>query len=415
MAGSDQSRNLGGMMSQIGNTLGSSNLGSAFKDLMVNTQAPAINPQDPASLDRAAQYAARTGNAQNAALYARQASERRAEMKKLEDEQKAQNKAVSANAVTAQYKMALETGDAATIKKAEDMLMAGANEHGYSALDRMNAASTAVKRQNDEAFELAERERTAKERAATEQFSKEINSTDDADAIIKAVENAPPEMRDQAQRMANARLGFLANVEKQAEANAAKVADVSTDFTPPEGLPESIAKGLRTEHERLQKLAKDMRNPDGTWKDGGKRAVQEGMKKLNEKAFQAEVGLAVSEESDKRQRLRTIDNKRANVSISTPTKQQFEAIEETLAQETATPGRLWGTNPGEPTYEDVIERFRSDQMEALDAEARAIMGEDAEEDDSTDKDPSRGAKKGETRTDKNGVEWQWDGTKWNRV
>ncbi len=87
MAGRDQSANLGGMLSQIGTTLSDTGMGESFKDLMINTRAPAVDPNDPESVERAAQYASRTGNAQQAALYMQQARVLRAEQK----EQKTMN------------------------------------------------------------------------------------------------------------------------------------------------------------------------------------------------------------------------------------------------------------------------------------------------------------------------------------
>lgn len=81
MAGRDQSANLGGMLSQIGTTLSDTGMGESFKDLMINTRAPAVDPNDPESVERAAQYASRTGNAQQAALYMQQARTLRAEQK----------------------------------------------------------------------------------------------------------------------------------------------------------------------------------------------------------------------------------------------------------------------------------------------------------------------------------------------
>lgn len=377
MAGQDQSANLGGMLTGIAETMGT--MDDAYTPVLQAAMKPRGDMNDPAHLEALAQWASSNGDAQAAQMYMTQARQVRAEQKELKAKQDQLVKQQSANAVTAQYKMALESGDAATIKKAEDALMAGANAHGYSAQDRMNAASSAVKAQNDAAFTEAERKRTADERVATEKFSQVINGTDDIDAVLEAVKTAPPELAEQAQRMANTRVSFLKAVEERRKVQELNASDVSTEFTMPEGLPQKIAAPLEAEHARIVQLSKDKKNADGTWKEQGRQAVDRAMTKLLDDAQRAAMSLAVAEESDKRQRLRSIDHKRANVSISNPTKQQTQEYTELLNREyeeagTTEPGKWWGTNPKQATYQDVVARFRADQMAALDAEAESIMG-----------------------------------------
>ena len=382
MAGSDQSRNLGGMLTQIAQTTGE--MGGAFTPVMQEATKPRGDMNDPEHLQRLAQWASSNGDAQAANMYMTQARQVSSERAKKAKEAQDATKMQSANAVTAQYKKALESGDPALIAKAEEAVMAGANAHGYNAQDRMNAATTAVKSANDEAFKASERERVNQERAATQQFSQIINATEDPDEVMEAVKNAPPELADQAQRMANTRVTFLANAKAMEDAKAEDAAAVSTEFSMPTDLPEGVTKSLQAEHDRLVKLASEGKNADGTWKPGKKRELEMGMKALNKKALDAGMSLALAEESDKRQRLRTIDHRRQQVAIDRPTGPEAERIAEMIMSEREEAGTDVVEGSGilgffetkrEPTDAEITKRFRDEQYAALDAEVRSITGQ----------------------------------------
>lgn len=376
MAGSDQSVNLGGMLTNIAKTTGS--MGDAYKPVMQAAMKPQGDMNDPAHLQRLAQWASSNGDAQSAAMYMQQARQVSAEKKEAAQKAEAERRNAAANAATAQYKMALESNDPNMVAKAEEALMANANANGYNALERMNAASSAVKRQKDADFADSERVRMQKERAEVEKFSKSLNAVTDPEEIQAVVESAAPEMADQAQRMASARLSYLNQIEarraKQEQDNAA----VSTDFIVPEGLPETISKQFEAEHKRIEELAKNSKNADGTWKEQGRQAVDKAMNKLLADAQRAAISLAVSEEADKRQRLRTLDHKRAQIAIDNPTKAEYERVEEMLEAEYLEAGEgtaFLGFEPNrKATPAEVIARFRQDQMTALDLEVSAING-----------------------------------------
>lgn len=391
MAGQDQSANLGGMLTEIAKTTGS--MADAYKPVMQAATKPRGDMNDPAHLQRLAQWASSNGDSAAASMYMQQARAASAEAKEKAKEAQDLQRTQSANAVTAQYKKALESGDPDLIAKAQEAVMAGANANGYNAQDRMNAASKAVKAQQDEAFKVAEQERVNKERAATEAFAQKINATEDIDAVLAAVADAPPELAEQAQRMANTRANFLNNVADRKAAREADQAAVSTEFAVPEGLPENIAKPLQTEHARIEKLAKESKNADGTWKEQGRQAVDKAMNKLLDDAQRAAISLAVAEESDKRQRLRTIDHRRQQIAVDNPTKDEYARIEEMLNAEYAEqgltqPGEWWGTNPKKASGSEVVDRFRQEQRDALDLEVQSITGEKPAE--PTDKAPAGG-------------------------
>ena len=69
MAGVDQSANLGGMLSQIGGSFGSrgGQMGAQLGNMIMRSSAPKVDPSDPGSYRRAAEYARATGDVQSAA------------------------------------------------------------------------------------------------------------------------------------------------------------------------------------------------------------------------------------------------------------------------------------------------------------------------------------------------------------
>lgn len=377
MAGSDQSVNLGGMLSQIAETTGS--MGDAYKPVMQAATKPQGDMNDPAHLQRLAQWASSNGDAQAASMYMQQARQASAEKKEAEQKAELERRNAAANAATAQFKQALESGNAEDIARAEEALLANANANGYNALERMNAASSAVKRQKDAEFAESERQRVAKERAEMEKFSAKLNAVTNPEEIQAVVEAADPSLADQAQRMATNRLAYLSQMEARQEKMQEDQAAVPTDFTAPEGLPDKLSTQFKAEHERILELEKNSKNADGTWKTSMARsAVDKAMRKLIDDANRASVGLIVAEESDRRQRLRSIDHKRANVATSIPTNAQYDRIKDTLEAEYLEAGegtRFMGFEPNrKATDAEVIARFRQDQMAALDAEVAAING-----------------------------------------
>lgn len=90
MSGQSQAVNLGGMLSQIGNTLGKGIDATALTDPLKQTFRPQVDPNDPASLRQAADYQMRVGNTDQATLYTKQAelmAEKQKEANKLKGQQ----------------------------------------------------------------------------------------------------------------------------------------------------------------------------------------------------------------------------------------------------------------------------------------------------------------------------------------
>ena len=77
MAGQDQSVNLGGMLSDIGSTIGSMGApaGEVFADAIATANRPIGDMDDPEHLTALAQWAQRNGDAESARMYTVQARE----------------------------------------------------------------------------------------------------------------------------------------------------------------------------------------------------------------------------------------------------------------------------------------------------------------------------------------------------
>ena len=209
MAGSDQSRNLGGMLSQIGNRLGQDGgLGQSFKDLMVNTQAPAIDPMDPASLDRAAQYASRTGNAQQASLYMRQAETLRSraeqERQRVEAERK-QAIAQAGNQMVGQYAQAVRSGEGE--QEAYDTLMEFSRNAGVDLTGQVERIDQGARAAQDQQWQ-AEQQEKAKRRENAQQMAMGAMTGKSEAEMQAAIEKAPADVRDVYQTVANRELSF---------------------------------------------------------------------------------------------------------------------------------------------------------------------------------------------------------------
>ena len=127
MAGSDQSANLGGMLSQIGQTLGTPMNISGLTDNMKNTFRPGIDPNDPTSLQNYAQWAGRVGNTEESLLYNKQAAA-------LREEQKATNIKKAALGMQNQYQQALANKDLLLASKIKEAAGKFSQETGVDAM-----------------------------------------------------------------------------------------------------------------------------------------------------------------------------------------------------------------------------------------------------------------------------------------
>ena len=369
MAGRDQSANLTGMLTDIGATVGS--MGDAYKPVLQAATKPKGDMNDPEHLAALAQWATQNGDATAASMYMTQARDARAEGKVEAERLRVETKAKAANAATLQYKTALESGVAGDIAKAENALIANAAAHGYNALDRMSGARAYVKEGEDKAYNDAEKARVGKERAFTEQFSAQMNTATDPEAIQKAVTDAPPEMQPAAQRAATLRLQFLEGVSAREAREAENLQIVDADITIPESMPDKLKEQYTAEVERLQAdIVKGM-NADGkTWEPTVRRGLQNRRDRLAEKIGDVLVRDVLNQETEARAEVRRWEKQWQDASLDTPDPEQAEAIRTKLKDDPKVVGKgedegWWWAEKPSITDEQVIEQYRNELREAL--------------------------------------------------
>jgi hypothetical protein len=357
------------MLGGIAQTTGG--MADAFKPVLQGATKPRGDMADPNHLQRLAEWASSNGDAQQAAMYMSEARRVRAEMKEASAKLEAETKNKAAGAATLQYKEALESKDPTKIQKAEEALIANAAALGYDALDRMNAANSAVTRAQQEADRQEDRAAAAADKKFEQQFAGTMNTANSVEEIQKAVEAAPAEMKPAAQRAANVRLQFLEarDARNAREAENQQVVDVEVSIpTDPTVLPEALQKQYSAE---LAQLKKDTEagKVNGTWEPSVRRALQKRRDKLEDKVSDAVTRNVLTRESEARTEMRAFDRRWAAVSTSLPTKQQAKEIKDELEDagtegEGAPEGIPFFKTPG-ITSEQVIAEFRRRQYESL--------------------------------------------------
>ena len=363
----DQSANLSGMLSQIGQTVGG--MGDAYKPIQQAFTKPRGNMDDPDHLQRLAQWASSNGDSAGASMYMQQARQLSAERKEAAEVAKAEKKSAEANAATFAYKNALESGNADEIATAEAALLANAEAYSYDGMQRMSAASAHVRNQQDQAFQQAERQREAEERAANEAFSAKMNGTESVEDIQAIVDQAPAEMQATAQQAATRRLQYLETAEARRARETENAQLIETNITIPTDtavLPEALQKQYSAELEQLEKEVEASR-VNGTYEPTTRRRLQRRRDVLESKVSEAVTRNVLNQESEGRAEQRAFDNKWSNVAIDTPTEAERKEIKKELAAAQPEAGDYVPFNETRITSEMVLEEFRRRQYKSLEA------------------------------------------------
>ena len=257
MAGMDASANLGGMLSQIGGTLGG--MGQAGQGLMrpiMTSFRPQLDPNSVESLQRQAAFQGRIGDTEQARLFTGPAlalEERNrveAERKRKLEEGQAQAKAITA------YTEALSSKDPIAIKAAEAEAMRIGELQGINMLPRLAQAEQRLRASQEAEFSTTERARVAKERAenqavdkATEALAAAFNRANTVEEMDVLLEQAGPLVAQQAQQLYRNSVSRIeaaqARAEKEAE-RGATLGTIDTGLIPTgDGLPPALAEGLK--------------------------------------------------------------------------------------------------------------------------------------------------------------------------
>ena len=162
----DQSANLTGMLGQIGNTIGS--MGQAFNPITQAASRPRGDMNDPAHLQRLAQWASSNGDASQASLYMQQARQLQAEQK----EKQAMESMAVTSGMSASAQRAIQDGNVEEL----DRLTASLRERSE------NPTSIQGLQASTRALEAATQGRTA---AVDKQTDNRANAIMQMDAMIE--------------------------------------------------------------------------------------------------------------------------------------------------------------------------------------------------------------------------------------
>ncbi len=375
MAGQDQSRQLGGMLSQIGETVGQG--ADAFAPVMNAAMKPRGDMNDPAHLQALAQWASSTGDQQGASMYMQQAQQLRSEQKRVSN-------ATVMNGATSAYQKARQGGDAKAIEEAEQALIDAANATGSSAHAALDAVSSSMRQAEDAAYVQGERQAAAEEKAALEDFTKKLNSVTDSADIQAIVDGADEKVAPVAQRAATARLTYLEAQTVRQERDALNEKDVTIDLTINKDLPPNIVAAHEAELKGLEAKAK-AGFVNGTWTSPTMRQeIVDAREALAKKIYGATYSKEMQDYSIDTARMRDFNGKKSRVAISTPTPKQALQIKKEMIKKSKEadydkrkeaneyfPGFF--AESGDVTVEMVNNEFRRQQMVSLTAEYDDIL------------------------------------------
>lgn len=274
MVGRDASANLGGMLSQIGGTLGS--MGQAGQGLMrpiMTSFRPDLDPNSVESLQRQAAFQSRIGDTEQARLFTGQAlaleerNREEAEKKRKLEESQAQAKAITA------YTEALANKDPVAIKAAEAEAMRIGELQGINMLPRLAQAEQRLRSQQDAVFTEGERARIATERAqnqavdkATEALAAAFNRANSVEEMDALLERAGPLVAEQAQQLRDRGVARLDKDQQRRLAEAERSAELGTIDTTlipagdgfPPALSEGLTKGVKAFNEEIEAFNKEV-------------------------------------------------------------------------------------------------------------------------------------------------------------
>lgn len=211
---------LSGMLSQINSTIGDMGRanGQMLGGVIANSMMPEVDPNNPQSMRKYADWARRNGKPQEALMMDQRAMEAERDMRK---------RAVgeASNRMIGQYARAKREGTGE--QKAYDTLMDFANNAGIDVTQQVNSIDAAARAAEDQDFQRAQQERT-QQRQNAQQAAIGAMSGKSEQEITKAVANAPAQVRDIYQEAATRELAFQEQVRKVEQEKAELKTPVST-------------------------------------------------------------------------------------------------------------------------------------------------------------------------------------------
>lgn len=212
MAGSDQSANLSGMLSQMNNTIGQmgEQNGKLLGGVIANMNMPEVDPSNPQSMYKYAEWARANGKPQEAMMMQQQAHAAEKEMRA-----KAMQQAKAG--MVGKYHSAVKAGEGEQ-KAYDDLVQFGANagEDMTRVIDQIDASERA---RQDQEWQATQQQKTvARENAQQMAMGAMVGKTEEE--IAAAVEKAPAEFRDIFQEVGRREIAFQNEVQKSQDRKA---------------------------------------------------------------------------------------------------------------------------------------------------------------------------------------------------
>ena len=266
MAGSDMSKNLGGMLSQSAQALGS--MGNTYTDSLVknvqNMTRPDAAPDDIAGQQRLMSWQnkmGRTDAARNTQVSIAQAIQAQKEQKELEGKQNVARAAQS-------FEEKVLTGTEQEIEDARSALRAAGVAVGMDTTSMAAGIESETARKANQAYAegerarvAKERERTAKEDGLVDELASGMNSAASVEAVDSLLASADPVVAQQAQVLYNAAVTRIdKNTQRDALERDNKRTIQPTTATIPQGSGEDaerLTSSLLLEQKGLEEAFKD--------------------------------------------------------------------------------------------------------------------------------------------------------------
>ena len=226
MAGQDQSANLGGMLSQIGETVGS--MGGALDPLLSAATKPRGDMNDPAHLANLAQWASSNGDSAAASMYMSQAREAKADSRYQAAELKQKRAEAIDQArvgMVNKYAKAVESGQ--NPQKAYDELMEFSSNAGVDVQAQIGGIDQR-KASQDEQQRVAQRQAEEDaDKGFRDAFNAQLSGAKDPTSLLAKV---PDAHRETAQVMIAREVQFQEQVRERDERETSVSAPVDSDL-----------------------------------------------------------------------------------------------------------------------------------------------------------------------------------------
>jgi len=356
MAGTDQSVNLGGMLSGIAETTGT--MGDAFKPVLQAATKPRGDMNDPNHLRNLAQWASNNGDAQQAAMYLSTAEridrERQAENRRVQQEAKQVAKVTATQA----YAEAVKSGDAGAIDAAYKEALRVGKDTGQEMLQGLRGIDSAQAAQERDALAKTQAERAANEDKAVQTAMEGFKGAT-PEEIQSIVEDTPAEFRAAVQTAAAQHISMGNVIAAQRD----RMQDMSApvEWSEVETAIGSIqSPGQRKKYEAQLKRVREQSNKafvNGTWVHP--RAKEEAFKR-EERLYQEVTAVTVAEAVAAERALRDTDEQMSDDLRRAAIKPIDDTDVEAYIEKKDT--WRWGD---EPTWEEAKEALRQERLQPI--------------------------------------------------